>query len=981
MSVSLNGITGNNLDEIIKTTNENFQKLNEVEFLKGDAGATLSIVNRDIDDELAKEIATCIVGDTEKVGYIDNIKEQLKTYNKKWLWFYSDNTPICPAVPLVFLDNDVVNNPENKPDYTCSVVGSIDENDKVVYSRTAIQPELYFDETALNGTGAWCWEINGVKTGIPASAANVGDRTIPKFFLLKQNGKDNKEFTYFTVTGEDVYSFLKWSEYYNREDTSKPSAGDYAFIICTNVNEDGSTVNSFGMSVCNSAGVEENVQPTWIPDIISENYLVSFNEALMKFIFRELYVMEGVTDTVHKDDKKHGLQLRFNKESNASVWIDTVKGTGDNDNSSLYFTFDPYTGTTTDTDPVSNNLNIVIDSTSGDSNLNLYKGSIEDKNRYLTAGDILVSGDYNTIYNLYTAGELIPGCFYEIEDYTLVLDPDRTDIQSGDHKFNIILQAISKNKFSEVAKAAPSRDENDTYFDNCDLSKWELKYCIENDTDRFDWAYTNGQGIIYYMKDEWSNECPYDFKNVRYNNEISGESDSDGIVYLEGIRQADRSSYIYTFCQRYNNEIYDLTAPQLRIGPFKSGVVHDNVIKPYFIEYVEGGYNTFVHTKQILNNISIGSFLNDSDGPTTLGSFAIANISYKGSLVSEATNCTIKSISSNVSIDNIYRSENISYTNNIFENTYNVRISSLNFSHNNISNSKYLYITGFEVCSNNIEYSNHIYFNLLRKETNQSDVIFNEIFFTKLLNNRNTTEVKCNSNNISNSEHVVLINSNNNIIEGRSRSYYPGTYYADIYETFNSSHLGITENEHLFSVSLITSDNNVIKECHKDHKNPIPEIPYSVELTYSSNNFIGKNSTLIYMSYARENSIGEYCYNIILDNASVIFREVGGFNMDVYIERNNIGNYVTDLSLKGFLSSVGGAFLTNIKKFTINRLDSVDEEFSFYNKYYNLTKYSTSSSTQITNSDTIFILDSVLSVDGKYYRYTTGTNLATKLLS
>ena len=980
MSVRLDGITGNNLEEIINTTNKNFQKLSEVEFLRGDAGATLSIVNRDINDELAKEIATCIVGDTEKVEYIDNIKEQLKVYNKKWLWFYSSDTPICPAVPLVFLDNDVVNNPENKPDYTCSVVGSIDEDDKVVYSRTAIQPELYFDETALEGTGAWCWEINGVKTGIPASAANAEDRTIPQFFLLKQEKEGSENITYFTVKDENSYGFIPWSEYYTKTGVGKPSSGDYAFIIRTNKNEDGSTVNSLGMSICSSAGAGENIPPTWVPSVFDESYLVSFDKALMKFIFGELYVMEGVTDTVHKGNKKHGLRLKFKDGGDASVYIDTVRGTEDNDNSSLYFIFDPYE-TADGNSPVSNNLNIVIDSTSGDSNLNLYKGSIEDKNRFITAREILVSGSYSTIYNLYTAGELIPGCFYEIEDYTLVLNPDRTDIKSGDHKFNIILQAISKNKFSEVAKAAPSKDESNTYFSNCDLSKWELKYCIENDIDRFDWAYNRGQGVIYYMKDEWNNECSYDFKNVRYNNEIPGESDSDGIVYLEGRRQADRSSYVYTFCQRYENEIYDLTVSQLRVGPFKSGVVHDNVIKPYFIEYVEGGYNSFVHTKQILNNISIGSFLNDSDGPTTLGSFAIANIAYKGSLVSAATNCTIKSISSNVSIDNIYRSENISYTNNIFENTYNVRISSLNFSHNNISNSKYLYITGFEVCSNNIEYSNHIYFNLLRKETNQSDVIFNEIFFTKLLNNRITTEVKCNSNNISNSEHVVLINSNNNIIEGRSRSYHPDTHYADIYGTFNSSHLGITENEHLFSVSLITSDNNVIKECHKDHKNSMPEIPYSVELTYSSNNFIGKNSTLIYMSYARENSIGEYCYNIILDNASIIFREVGGFNMNAYIECNNIGNYVTDLSLKGFLSSVDGTFLTNIKKFTINRLDSVDEEFSFYNKYYNLTKYSTSSNTQITNSDTIFILDSVLSADGKFYRYTTGTNLATKLLS
>ena len=136
------------------------------------------------------------------------------------------------------------------------------------------------------------------------------------------------------------------------------------------------------------------------------------------------------------------------------------------------------------------------------------------------------------------------------------------------------------------------------------------------------------------------------------------------------------------------------------------------------------------------------------------------------------------------------------------------------------------------------------------------------------------------------------------------------------------------------------------------------------------------------MSYARENSIGEYCYNIILDNASVIFNEVRGFNKDVYIECNNIGNYVIDLSLKGFLSSLDGTFLTNIKRFTINRLDSVDEEFSFYNKLYNLTKYFTPSSTQRTNSDNIFIFNNEKVTDGtNYYKYLTGTDLATKLLS
>jgi len=41
------------------------------------------------------------------------------------------------------------------------------------------------------------------------------------------------------------------------------------------------------------------------------------------------------------------------------------------------------------------------------------------------------------------------------------------------------------------------------YFSLCNLESWELKYCLDNDTDRFEWAdINNGKGVIYYMKDE-----------------------------------------------------------------------------------------------------------------------------------------------------------------------------------------------------------------------------------------------------------------------------------------------------------------------------------------------------------------------------------------------------------------------------------------------------------------------------------------------
>jgi hypothetical protein len=61
--------------------------------------------------------------------------------------------------------------------------------------------------------------------------------------------------------------------------------------------------------------------------------------------------------------------------------------------------------------------------------------------------------------------------------------------------------------------------EGDTYFANNKLSEWVVKYDINNDTTKYQWAdTTNGKGVIYYMKDEFDNECAYDFKNIKFNN-------------------------------------------------------------------------------------------------------------------------------------------------------------------------------------------------------------------------------------------------------------------------------------------------------------------------------------------------------------------------------------------------------------------------------------------------------------------------------
>lgn len=109
--------------------------------------------------------------------------------------------------------------------------------------------------------------------------------------------------------------------------------------------------------------------------------------------------------------------------------------------------------------------------------------------------------------------ELSAGALYRITDY--VCTTVQEESQSAGHQFDIIVRADDVNVLNENAWAA--LHEGDTYFANSKLDAWKLKYCLDNDTTRFAWAdSTNGKGVIYYMKDEWDNECPYDFKNIQF---------------------------------------------------------------------------------------------------------------------------------------------------------------------------------------------------------------------------------------------------------------------------------------------------------------------------------------------------------------------------------------------------------------------------------------------------------------------------------
>ncbi len=141
---------------------------------------------------------------------------------------------------------------------------------------------------------------------------------------------------------------------------------------------------------------------------------------------------------------------------------------------------------------------------------------------------LAVSVSYADLKSLRDGGQLVPGTWYRITDYLFTTTQNAT--QSAEHPFDIIVRADDASHLNETACAAHhGRDE---HFAGCKLEAWELRYCIDNDGTRFGWADTaGGKGVVYHMKDEWGNEAPFDFKNVKVRVLHEGSTVADGYVF------------------------------------------------------------------------------------------------------------------------------------------------------------------------------------------------------------------------------------------------------------------------------------------------------------------------------------------------------------------------------------------------------------------------------------------------------------------
>ena len=169
----------------------------------------------------------------------------------------------------------------------------------------------------------------------------------------------------------------------------------------------------------------------------------------------------------------------------------------------------------------------------------------------------MVSITYSELKALRDNSQLTPGMQYRITDYQCTTV--QSDTASANHQFDIIVVADSSNTLNENARAG--LHEGDTYFANNNLKAWQLKYLIDNDDTRYRWVNsTSGKGVIYWMKDEFDNECPYDFKNITRSWTVSGTTISG----------------LYTFCNTSNG---------VKIDGSLNTLIRNNVIGPCFWNY------------------------------------------------------------------------------------------------------------------------------------------------------------------------------------------------------------------------------------------------------------------------------------------------------------------------------------------------------------------------------------------------------------
>ena len=224
-----------------------------------------------------------------------------------------------------------------------------------------------------------------------------------------------------------------------------------------------------------------------------------------------------------------------------------------------------------------------------------------------------ISVTYSELVQLRDSGVLYPGATYRITDYQCSSSDADTSVASI--KFDILVKAIDTDKLSEHCRAL--RNASDSYFPKeTNFEAWEIWYCLDNDTTRFDWASTSGKGVIYRLIDEFGNDCPYDFKSIMFKRTASWFSSHENWCtnVLGSTPTNDRLFYTFSLVTGISSE--DLSTKQANYNGIKYLKFYENKIEPYYSGSVQQ-LNKNVFILKSISNISCYS--------NTFGNYCYSN--------------------------------------------------------------------------------------------------------------------------------------------------------------------------------------------------------------------------------------------------------------------------------------------------------------------------------------------------------------------
>jgi hypothetical protein len=102
----------------------------------------------------------------------------------------------------------------------------------------------------------------------------------------------------------------------------------------------------------------------------------------------------------------------------------------------------------------------------------------------------MVNVTYAELVALRDEGKLIAGQMYRMTDYDTTCTWENTQVAG--HPFDLVLTALDNKTLDEKCSAIWSERDKDGYFANSNLPAWDVRYCLDNDTERFDWALMGG---------------------------------------------------------------------------------------------------------------------------------------------------------------------------------------------------------------------------------------------------------------------------------------------------------------------------------------------------------------------------------------------------------------------------------------------------------------------------------------------------------